>query len=60
MLYKAMMQTVHLCGSESWVITDAMMKMLEGLVNRISRKIAGKIAQSIRRGGGNASQRKRP
>ena len=36
-----MVQAVLIYGSEIWVITDAMMKVLEGFHHHIDRKITG-------------------
>ena len=41
MLYKAVAQTVLLYGSESWVMTGAMMKVLEGFHHQATQCIAG-------------------
>ena len=40
-----------LYGSESWVVTDAMMKVLEGFHHRIDRRITGKTARCVREEG---------
>ena len=42
MMYNAMVHTVLLYREESWVITEAMMKMLESFQHRIASKIMGK------------------
>ena len=42
MLYNAVVQTVLLYGSESWVITEAIMKVLEAFHQRIVRRIMDK------------------
>ena len=47
MLYKVVVQTVLFYGSDSWVITDSMMKVLEGFQHLISRRIAGETAQHV-------------
>ena len=41
MFYKAVVMSVLLYGSESWVWTDPMVKTLEGFHNRITRRLAG-------------------
>ena len=41
MMYKAVVQTVLLYGSESWVIMNAMMKVLEGFHHQIASRIVG-------------------
>ena len=43
MFYKAIVQTVLLYGSETWVLTSSMLKVLEGFHNRVARRIAGKM-----------------
>ena len=40
MMYKAIVQSVVLYGSRILVVTDAMMMVLEGFHNRITRRIA--------------------
>ena len=47
MLYKVVAQTVLLYGSESWVVTGAMLKVLEGLHNILDRRIAGMTAWRV-------------
>ena len=39
MIYKELVQAVILYGSERWVVTDAMMTVLEGFHHRISGRI---------------------
>ena len=41
MLYKVVAHKVLLNGSESWVVTEAMLKVLEGFHHRAARRIAG-------------------
>jgi hypothetical protein len=45
LFYKAVVQTVLLCGCESWVITPRMMKVLEGFHHRVARRLSGKMAR---------------
>ena len=45
MLYKAVEQMVILYGSESWVVTGAILKVLEGFHHRSSWRIAGMVDQ---------------
>ena len=40
MIYKALVQAVLLYGSEIWVVTHAMITVIEGFHHRISRCIA--------------------
>ena len=51
MIYKAVVQTVLLYGSKSWMITGAMMKVLEAFCHEISRKITGKTDRRVREEG---------
>ena len=48
MMYKVVVQTVLLYRSESWIVTDAMMKLLEGFNHQILRRLLGKTTWSIR------------
>ena len=41
MLYKVVVQTVLLYGSEIWVATESMLKVLEGFHHRVARWIVG-------------------
>ena len=45
MIYKVVSQAVLLYGRESWVVTDAMMKVLEGFRHKISIRVVGMTAQ---------------
>ena len=45
MMYKALVQTVLLYGSEIWVVTDTMMTVLEGFHHRIARCVLGITAR---------------
>ena len=49
MVYKAVVHTVFLYGSDRWVVTGMMLTVLEVFHHRVARKIAGKTA---RRAGG--------
>ena len=40
-IYKAMSQSVLLYGRKSWVVTEAMLKVLEGFNHRAARHITG-------------------
>lgn len=42
MFYKAIVMSVLLYGSETWVITSSMMKTLEGFHNRVARQLTGR------------------
>ena len=39
-IYKVVLQTVLLYESDSWVVTEAMLKVLEGFHHRVDRSIA--------------------
>ena len=41
MFYKAVVQTVLLFGSETWVLTTPMKKLLDGFHHRVARQISG-------------------
>ena len=43
MMYKAVVKMVFLYGSEMWVVTRAMLTVLEGFHHQVARKIAVKI-----------------
>lgn len=43
MFYKAIVQSVLLYGSETWVVTPQMLKMLDGFHHRIARRITNKM-----------------
>ena len=45
MLYKAVVQLVFLYGSDSWVLTGDMLKVLEVFHNHITGRIAGMRVQ---------------
>ena len=49
MLYKTVVHTVLLYGSESWVVRDANMKILEGFHHKITRRIARKTDMNVRK-----------
>ena len=44
MIYTEVVQTVMLYNNEIWVITDTMMKVLEGFHHIIAKKISSKTA----------------
>ena len=43
MFYKAVVQVVLLYGCETWNITSAMQKVLEGFHHRVARRLSGKL-----------------
>jgi hypothetical protein len=45
MFYKAVVQAVLLYGCETWVVTPAMMRVLEGFHHKVARRISGKMAR---------------
>ena len=51
MMYKEVVNTVLLYGSESWVVTDAMLKVMEGFHHILAQRIAGMKARRVREGG---------
>ena len=51
MMYKAVVQTVLIYGSEIWVVIDAMLKVLEGFHHQVTWRIAGMEARQVGEGG---------
>jgi hypothetical protein len=49
MFYKAVVQSILLFGSETWVVTNTMLKALESFHRRVARRIAGKQPYRCRR-----------
>ena len=47
MMYRAVFQMVLIYGSESWVVTDVMLKVLEGFHHRVARWIEGMSAWRV-------------
>ena len=47
MMHKAVVQTVLLYWSDSWVVRDVMLKVLEELHHQLARKIVGISDQQI-------------
>jgi len=47
MFYKAVVQSVLLFGSETWVISDRMMKALRGFHHRAARRITGMMPHRV-------------
>jgi len=43
MFYKAVVQSVLLFGSETWVLSPSMLKALEGFHHRVARQLSGKV-----------------
>ena len=43
-MYKAVAQSVLLCGSDSWVMTGEMLNVLEGFQQRATMRITGMTA----------------
>ena len=50
MFYKAIVQSVLLFGSETWVVTPQMLQALSAFHNRVARRIANKLPQRQRDG----------
>ena len=46
-MFKAVMKTVMLYGSGSWVIIEVMMKLLEAFQHQIARRLMGKTAKRV-------------
>ena len=51
MMYKAVVQAVLMYGRKIWVVTDDIMKFLEGFHHRTARRISGMMAQRGNDGG---------
>ena len=47
MMYKSVVQTVLLDSIKSWVFTEVMLKVMEGLNYRVARRIAGISDQQV-------------
>ena len=47
MIYKAVTQSVLIYGSESWVVTGVMLKVLEVFHNRLDRHITGIMEKRV-------------
>jgi hypothetical protein len=47
MFYKAVVMSVLLYGSESWVWTSSMVKAVEGFHNRVARRLSGSMPRRI-------------
>jgi hypothetical protein len=48
--YKAVVQTVLLFGSETWVISPAMLRTLEGFHHRVARQLSGNKPEKLESG----------
>ena len=48
MLYKEVVQAVLIYGGNIWVVTDAMMKVMELFHHRIAQRISGKMTWRVR------------
>ena len=51
MMYKAVVNTVLLYGSDSWAVMGSMLTALEGFHHQVERKSVGKTAWSAGDGG---------
>lgn len=49
MFYKAVVQSVLLYGSETWVITPVMLRALEGFHHRVARQLTGLVGRYLPR-----------
>ena len=52
MMYKSMVKTVILYRNEIWLVTEAMLKVLEGFHHRVAWRIAGMPDQRFGDGSG--------
>ena len=51
MIYKAVVQMVLLYGSKSWVVTEVMLKVMEGFHHWVAQRISGMSYRRVREGG---------
>jgi hypothetical protein len=51
MFYKAVVQTVLICGYESWVLTPSMLEKLEGFHLQVARRLTGHASVYLRNKG---------
>ena len=49
--YKLVVQAVLMYRRDTWVVTDAMVEVLEGFRHRIARRIMGKMPRQFREKG---------
>lgn len=49
MFYKAVVQAVLLYGAETWAVSPAMLKALEGFHHRVARQLTGKVGRYLPR-----------
>ena len=49
--YKLVVQVVLMYRRDTWVVTDAMVEVLEGFRHRIARRIMGKMPRRFREKG---------
>ena len=47
MMYKAVEKSVLLYGSESWMVTGEMLKVVEGVFHQAARRITGVTAKLV-------------
>ena len=47
LFYKTIVQAVLLYSCETWVLTDAMIKVLESFHHKIARRITGKMVRRV-------------
>ena len=47
LFYKTIVMSVLLYGSETWVVTDTMLKVLESFHHRAARRLTGRMARRI-------------
>ena len=50
-MYKSVVQRVHLYGSDSWVVTDKMLKVMEGFHHQVAWGEAGMSSRQVGEGG---------
>ena len=48
MMYKAVVQTVLIYGSDSWVVTDVILKVVDGFHHQVAWRITGMSAWQVK------------
>ena len=51
MMYNVVVHTVILYGSKSWVVTEVMLKVMEGFHHWVAQRISGMSYRRVREGG---------
>ena len=54
--FKAIVQAVLLFGSETWVVTPRMGRVLGGFQDQVAQRLTGRLAQQKLKGSGNTTR----